>query len=89
MQHCCKLTFANFGFCVPAAKLHFHKQMYFCYICSKKKKERRRRKEEEERLALKIATFKHEEREQKDCNYLHGFIQSLGKVQLFVFKALN
>lgn len=72
MQHCCKTTFSNFGFCVPAAKLHFHEQMYFLDPFKKKN----------------IATFQHEEREQH-CNYLHGFIQSFGKVQLFVFKALN
>lgn len=40
----------------------------------------------EKSLGLKIATL--EEREQHR-NYLHGFIQSLGKEQLFVFKALN
>lgn len=38
-------------------------------------------------LALKIATFQQEE--EPHCNYLHGFMQSVGEVQLFVFKALN
>lgn len=80
MQRCCKITFANFGFCVPAAKLHFHKQMYFLDLFHKKKKKKSR--------ALKIATFQQEERQQH-CNYLHGFIQFVGKEQLFVFKALN
>lgn len=74
MQRCGKTTFANFRFCAPAANLHFHKQ-YFLHLLSKKS------------LALKIATFQQEEEPQ--CNYLHGFMQSVGEVQLFVFKALN
>lgn len=33
-------------------------------------------------------TVRYEESE-RDGVYLHGFVQSFGKVQLFVFKALN
>lgn len=74
MQHCCKTTFANSGFCAPAAKLHFHKKMCFLHLFRNKKGW--------------PSKFQQEEREQR-CNYLHGFIQSLGEVQLFVFKALD
>lgn len=39
-------------------------------------------------LALKIATFQHKDGKQR-CNYLHGIVQSAGKVLLFVFQALD